>query len=321
MSESEQLAELLIRWEQLRQQGGNPSVEQLCSDFPQLVNGLNARVRAMEKMESVLGVDAVASSGPPSIFDMARRRVESDRPLPTIPEYEILEVLGRGGMGVVYRAQQLKLGRTVAVKMLDSTLRGTRSLERFLDEVHTVAHLHHPNIVQIYDFGQVDNVPFFSMEYVEGGNLKDRLADGPFDIEDAIRFTEIIARAVHLVHLEGFAHRDLKPANILLTVDGQPKVTDFGLAKRLDNESGHTSPGEILGTIGYMAPEQLDHSHANIGPRTDIYALGTLLYEMLTGEPPFAANPALTLRQVLRRTCLCQRASGRMCRGTSRRFA
>ena len=159
--------------------------------------------------------------------------------------------------------------------------------------------------MQIYDFGQVENVPFFSMEFVDGGNLKDRVADGPLDIEDAIRLTEIIERAIHLVHLEGFAHRDLKPANILLTVDGQPKVTDFGLVKRFDDksgpttESGHTMPGEIIGTIGYMAPEQLDHLHAKIGPRTDVYALGTLLYEMLTGEPPFASNPALTLRQVL----------------------
>ena len=300
MAESEQLADLLIRWEELRQQGGNPSAEQLCSDCPQLVSGLKRRIRALQKMESVLGIASTASDAPSSVPGMITRGpVESDRPLPTIPEYEIVEILGRGGMGVVYRARQLKLGRTVAVKMLDAALTGTRHLERFLDEAHAVARLRHPNIVQIFDFGQVENVPFFSMELVEGGNLKDRVADGPLDIEDAVRLTEIIARAIHLVHLEGFAHRDLKPANILLTADGQPKVTDFGLVKRLDDKSGHTSPGEILGTIGYMAPEQLDNSHAEIGPRTDVYALGTLLYEMLIGEPPFASNPALTLRQVL----------------------
>ena len=175
-----------------------------------------------------------------------------------------------------------------------------RQLERFRDESHAVAQLHHPNIVQIHDVGEADGVPFFSMELVEGGNLKDRLANGPLDTDEVLRITEMIARAIHRVHLEGFAHRDLKPPNILMTADGQPKVTDFGLAKRLADDSGHTKTGEVLGTIGYMAPEQLDHSHAKIGPRTDVYALGVLLYEMLTGEQAFASNPAAALQQVLK---------------------
>ncbi len=304
MGESEQLADLLLRWEELRQQGASPSAEQLCADCPELADEVKLRIRRMQKMESVLGVtptsDAVSSISDLAIDSDSPSGVRSGRPLPAIPDYEVIDTLGYGGMGVVYRARQLKLGRTVAVKMLDTALRGTRQLERFRDEAHAVARLHHPNIVQIHDVGEADGVPFFSMELVEGGNLKDRLADGPLDINEAIRITETIARAIHRVHLEGFAHRDLKPANILLTADGQPKVTDFGLAKRLDDDAGHTKTGEILGTIGYMAPEQLDHSHAKIGPRTDVYALGVLLYEMLTGKQAFASNPATALQQVLK---------------------
>ena len=304
MAESEQLADLLICWEELRQQGVNPSAEQLCADCPELADELKRRLRAMRKMESVLGVDptsgALSSASDLTIDSEMPNPVESDRPLPPIPDYEVIETLGHGGMGVVYKARQLKLGRTVAVKMLDVGLPSTRQLERFRDEAHAVARLHHPNIVEIHDVGQADGVPFFCMELVEGGNLKDRLADGPLDIDAAVHLTEMIARAVHVAHLEGLVHRDLKPANILLTADGQPKVTDFGLAKRLDDNSGHTKTGEILGTVGYMAPEQLDHSHAKIGPRTDVYALGALLYEMLTGEQAFASNPATALQQVFK---------------------
>ena len=301
MSESEELAELLIRWEELRRLGDDTSIEQLCSDCPELASKVKCRIRAMQKMESVLGMDLATSDGSTDIADViASKRKKSEQPLPTIPGYEIIDVLGSGGMGVVYRARQLRPERTVAVKMLNSSLIGTRQLERFFDEADAVAQLRHPNIVQIYGFGQVENVPFFSMELVDGGSLKDRLAVRSFDVAAAVRLTEVIARAIHKVHLEGFAHRDLKPANILLTTDGQPKVTDFGLVKRLDHKSGHTRTGEVLGTIGYMAPEQLDRLHGKIGPGTDVYALGTLLYEMLTGQQAFASNPALAIEQVRR---------------------
>ena len=182
----------------------------------------------------------------------------------TIPDYEVIDTLGRGGMGVVYKARQLKLGRTVAVKMLDAALRGTRQLERFRDEAHAVARLHHPNIVQIHDVGQADGVPFFCMEIVEGGNLKDRLADGPLDIDEAVQCSprSSPARSI-LCILRDSPTETSNPRTSCSRRMGNRKVTDFGLAKRLNDDSGHTKTGEILGTVGYMAPEQLDHSHAN----------------------------------------------------------
>ena len=293
MDSPERLTDLLILWDELRQRGTPPSPDELCPDSPTLRTQLEERIHALKKMESVLGMATAFDAGP------RKWTADAERPLPRIPEYEVVDVLGRGGMGIVYRAKQLRLGRMVAVKVLDASLTGTPQLERFLDEAHAVARLHHPNIVQIHDFGQVDGVPFFSMEYVEGGNLKARLTQESFTPDQAAHCMEAIARAIHRVHKEGFAHRDLKPANILLTREGHPKVTDFGLVKRLDEEPGITQTGEVLGTIGYMAPEQLDPARADIGPHTDVYAMGALLYEMLTGEPAFASNAAVALQQVL----------------------
>ena len=299
MSDDRRLADLLIRWEEQCRQGAAPSVERLCAEFPYLTERLESRIRVLRKMESVLGMAVTELPDPHELGEQTDSEAVADTSLPSIPEYEVLDVLGHGGMGVVYRARQLALGRVVAVKMLKAKLVSSRQLERFLDEARAIAHLRHPNIVQIYDFGRDDDTPFFVMEFVEGGNLQNRLADGPLEIGRAVHLTEVIARAIQTVHCAGFAHRDLKPANILLTEDGQPKVSDFGISKRLDDTLERTRTGEVLGTVGYMAPEQLGHSNDGIGPQTDVYALGTLLYEMLTGRRAFSSRPAVALQQVL----------------------
>jgi WD40 repeat protein len=243
--------------------------------------------------------------------------------------YEILEELGRGGMGVVYKARQLRLNRLVALKMI---LAGAHAdpadLARFQIEAEAVARLQHPNIVQIYEVGECNGRPYFSLEFVEGGSLHDRLDGTPQPLTDAARMIETLARAVHYAHERGIVHRDLKPANILLHAkseirnpksesgtgpgidlpdsdfgfrisDLEPKVTDFGLAKQLDSEQCYTHTGAVLGTPMYMAPEQAEGRIKDIGPCTDIYALGAILYHLLTGRPPFRGATILeTLEQV-----------------------
>jgi serine/threonine protein kinase len=244
---------------------------------------------------------------------------------PEVPGYQILRELGRGGMGVVYLAQQEKLQRLVALKMiLSGSHASPEDLVRFLGEAEAVAQLQHPHIVQVYEIGQQEGRPYFSLEFVPGGSLDKHLAGKPQPPREAAQFVATLAEAMQTAHGQGIVHRDLKPANILLQAksasrnstapasppeaadsvfrlaDFSPKVTDFGLAKRLQIDSHQTKTGEILGTPSYMAPEQAAGRGREIGPASDQYALGTILYELLVGRPPFVGlMPMDTVFQVL----------------------
>ena len=217
-----------------------------------------------------------------------------------IPGYEILGELGRGGMGVVYKARQLKLNRMVAVKlMLSADHTGTTARERFDAEAEAVARMQHPNIVQIYERGEVDGMPFFSLEYVAGGTLSRKIAKNLLKPNDTAALMVTLARAMHYAHQHDIIHRDLKPGNILIGDDGVPKIADFGLAKKLEEDSGLTRMGTVVGTPSYMPPEQARGDLDQIGPLADVYALGAILYELLTGRPPFkGVNILETLEQV-----------------------
>jgi WD40 repeat protein len=218
---------------------------------------------------------------------------------PQVVGYEVLGVLGRGGMGVVYRARQLGLGRIVALKrILHAEYAGPEARRRFQAEAESIARLHHPHIVQIHEVGEAGGLAFFSLEYCGGGSLEERLDGTPWEAQRAARLIETLAGAVAAAHAAGIIHRDLKPGNVLLSEDGTPKVADFGLAKRLD-VPGQTQTGAVVGTPSYMAPEQAG-GKKDVGPPADVYALGILLYELLVGRPPFrAATPLDTVLQVL----------------------
>ena len=222
---------------------------------------------------------------------------------PTIPGYRIVEELGRGGMGVVYRAEHLELKRQVALKMiLAGALAGPRDLTRFRDEAEAMARFHHPRILQIYHVGEIDGNPFLTLELAEGGTLARKSGGKPQPPHEAAALVESLAQAVHAAHEHGIIHRDLKPANILLDAKGAPKISDFGLAKQMDQADDRTATGAILGTPSYMAPEQARGKSKSqaIGPAADVYALGAILYDLLTGRPPFLGeSPVDTLQQVL----------------------
>jgi serine/threonine-protein kinase len=214
--------------------------------------------------------------------------------------YEVLGELGRGGMGIVYLARRILLNRPCAVKMiLAGADAGPEASLRFLAEAETIARLRHPNIVQIHHFGRAGDLPFIELEYLEGGSL-DRALDGtPWPAAKAAELIGVLTRALAEAHGLGIVHRDLKPGNVLLTADGVPKIADFGLAKSLASDSHFTRTGLMVGSPCYMAPEQAESRSNEVGPATDVYSLGAMLYELLTGHPPFkAATVIQTLDQV-----------------------
>jgi serine/threonine-protein kinase len=223
-----------------------------------------------------------------SISEAAETSPAGDGPL--VAGYKILGQLGRGGMGIVYKARQRGLNRIVALKMvLAGAHADAHQLARFQIEAEAVARLQHPNIVQIYEVGEHDGMPFFSLEFVDGGPLDRQLGGKPQPAREAAQLCATLARAMHFAHEQGIIHRDLKPANVLMTEDGVPKITDFGLAKRLEEEedSSQTKTGTIMGTPSYMAPEQARGNIHEVGPHSDLYSLGAMLYEFITGKPPF----------------------------------
>ncbi len=275
--------------------------EEVCADAPDLLPAVRQRLEQVQRIgrqvDELFPEDAVTQRA-------ERRTVKEPFELPTISGYDVEAVIGRGGMGVVFKARHLKLNRLVALKMLlAGAYADAEELERFQREAEAVAALRHPNIVQVHDAGECGGRPYFTMEYVEGGSLAETLARGSCERaspRQAAALLATLALAVHSAHQGGIVHRDLKPANILLTHDGTPKISDFGLARRLDGETVLTRTGAAVGTPSYMAPEQARGNPLAVGPATDIYALGAILYEMLTDRPPFLAETAAeTIQQVI----------------------
>jgi tetratricopeptide (TPR) repeat protein len=283
--------------EEMLDSGRTP--EEVCRDCPELLPEVRRRWQAFRRVDEALAAMLPVTQTPQD----ADAIVAVPRPadLPQVPGYRVEAVLGSGGMGVVYRAWHLRLGRAVALKMLlAGPCARPQELARFQREAEAVAALGHPNIVQIHDVGDVEGRPYFTMELVEGGDLAEKIQGVPQPARQAAALVATLADAIHVAHQNGIVHRDLKPGNILLTADGTPKVTDFGLARRLEGDREITLSGAILGTPSYMAPEQARGDKSAIGPATDVYALGTILYELLTGRPPFRADSGTaTLQQVV----------------------
>ncbi|MBI2947167.1 MAG: protein kinase [Verrucomicrobia bacterium] len=219
----------------------------------------------------------------------------------SVGDYELLEEIARGGMGVVYLARQKSLDRMVALKMiLAGQFAGPERVRRFRVEAEAAAQLRHPNIVAIHETGEVDGQPYFSMDYVEGRDLAALVRDKPVSARRAAQYVRTIAEAVHYAHERGILHRDLKPSNILIDQDDQPRVTDFGLAKRIEADSGLTVSGEMLGSPNFMPPEQAGLKRGQAGRQSDVYGLGGILFFLVTGRPPFVAETvATTLQEVL----------------------
>jgi eukaryotic-like serine/threonine-protein kinase len=246
---------------------------------------------ASETLELELGQDETRTDSAPA---------QAPEPYPRIPGCEILSELGRGGMGVVYKARQIRLNRLCALKIaLPGRHPGPDGRTRFLAEAETIAKLRHANIVQIYNLGEHDGRPYFEMEYIEGSSLARRLDGTPWAPAAAARMVSTLAHAAGEAHRLGIVHRDLKPGNVLVLDDGTPKIVDFGLAKSLESDSQLTQSGVFIGTPSYAAPEQVAGLPSAVGPAADIYAMGSILYHLLTGRPPFHAPTALeTLEQV-----------------------
>src|ERR1043165_1727531 len=272
--------------------------EDVCSDTPELLPAVRQRLAQVKRLGNQLdeffGDDEATNPGK---VPWQNLKIE----LPAISGYEVESVLGRGGMGVVFKAKHLKLKRPVALKMLlAGAYAVAEELARFRREAEAVATLKHPNIVQVYDAGEVSGRPYFTMEFVEGGTLAHHITSSLFPPRRAAEVVATLASAVQFAHKSGFIHRDIKPVNVLMAEDGTPKITDFGLVRLIDAGAEITHTGARLGTPAYMAPEQASGNVNAVGPAVDIYALGVLLYEMLTGHPPLEGNsPSETLNKIL----------------------
>ncbi|MCU0708754.1 MAG: serine/threonine protein kinase [Pirellula sp.] len=281
------------------QRGEAIDIHAECRAHPDLARDLMSVWGTVVIADAVGSHDAVdAKASDKSSTDSGTWRM----PLPCVlGDYELLEEIGRGGMGVVYRAQQLSLNREVAIKMiLRDRLASDTERIRFFAEAKATAQLQHPGIVPVYDVGEIDGRPYFAMQFLRGKTLLELITTGQLDQREAARHLEKITRAVQFAHASGILHRDIKPSNILIDESGEARLTDFGLAKQTDSAESLTRTGVVLGTPTYMSPEQASGRMGEIGPASDIYSLGSVLYHALTGRPPFTAKSTMdVLLQVL----------------------
>ena len=287
-----QFPEILDDYLSKLQAGKRPDREALLREHPELEGSLKC-------LEALNGLVPVENTDP----DLERCSLRTILSPATSGPIELLEEIGRGAMGVVYKARQKGLDRVVAIKMILAThLASPEHIRRFQVEAWAAARLRHSNITQIYDVGQQHGQHYFTLEYIEGPSLAERIARQRLSFDAVVRLLSLVARAVDHLHAQGVVHRDLKPSNILLDRDDQPYVTDFGLAKVFVPGSDATATGVIAGTPSYMAPEQASGHSSEVGPAADIYSLGAILYELLTGEPPFRReNPLDTILDILGR--------------------
>ena len=294
----EQLALLLADLTDLANDGQHVDINAVCKEHPEFADELR------ELWGAVMIADAAGSSDLHATLSSGSSR---DAPAMSFElpcrfgDYDLLEELGRGGMGIVYRARQISLNREVALKMiLQGQLASQPDRERFQAEAEAAARLDHPGIVPVHEVGAIDGQPYFSMKYVRGETLTQRLTAGLVSPKEGAGILASVARAIHYAHRQGVLHRDLKPSNILIDGEGEPHVTDFGLAKRVEEAESLTRTGAVLGTPAYMAPEQAAGARGEVGPASDVFSLGTILYQMLTGKPPFqAASPVDTILMLL----------------------
>ena len=336
-NQSRQLDEVIAKYLEGIKDGDSPDRDKLLAEYPHLADDLCAffsdddtlREASPSDEAATLPPNPPASEGatlpptavqdgdatlPPRDVDPEATHTHADNRVLQVQQgasigtkirnfgdYELLDEIARGGMGIVYKAKQTSLDRIVALKMiLSGELAGDEEVQRFRTEAEAAANLDHPGIVPIYEIGERNGQHYFSMGFVEGESLADRVAEGPLAPKEAAQITLKVAEAVAYAHDKGVIHRDLKPANVLLDLNGDPKVTDFGLAKRVESDSDLTRTGAVMGTPSYMPPEQAAGKTDDIGPQADVYSLGAILYCLMTGRPPFqAANTLDTLMQVL----------------------
>lgn len=298
-----QLDELLYRWEELSERGETAALDSLCAENPKLADELTRRVDILKSMNCAFATDVDCDGADCDSADCDSADCDGADAFAelTIPGYEMLNEIGAGGMGIVYKARQRRLDRIVAIKTMRGGPSATQEdIVRFHTEAESAAKLSHPGIVAIHEVGEVEGRQFFSMDFVEGKNLDELIRETSLSGRRAARYLQSIAEAISAAHEQGILHRDLKPSNVLIDVADQPRITDFGLAKRIDGDSKQTATGQLLGTPSFMPPEQAIGDKDNVGVRSDVYALGGLLYSMLTGRPPFRAESAVaTVMQVI----------------------
>jgi serine/threonine-protein kinase len=300
----ELLAKVLENLLEQRRLGEEPDLDGAAQEHPDLGDELR-ELWAAAVMADELGSDSRRGQS----ADWAHREtapspgsnVSTQRLPESFGDYEVIDEVGRGGMGVVYRARQESLDRTVALKvLLKGEMASSSDVARFRIEAESAAQLDHPNIVSVYEVGEQESRPYFTMRFVEGETLSKRLQMGPLSSREAAELLLPICRGIQYAHERGVLHRDLKPSNIIIDSEGTPYVTDFGLARRLESDVNLTHSGAILGTPGYMSPEQAAGTRGTVGPTSDIYGLGAVLYHSLTGRPPFSApTPVDTVLAVL----------------------
>jgi eukaryotic-like serine/threonine-protein kinase len=293
------LAELITDLTDRLQRGEAVDLQQVVKAHPDLRDDL------MAVWGTVLVTNAVGSHEASQVRSGSQANGDAGvwkMPLPCIlGDYELLEEIGRGGMGVVYRARQLSLGREVAIKMiLRDRLASDLERQRFFAEARATAQLQHPGIVPVYDVGEIDGRPYFAMQYLKGRTLLELINSGSLDERQSVAYLQAVTLAVQFAHESGILHRDIKPSNILIDDAGHARLTDFGLAKQTDTAESLTRTGVVLGTPTYMSPEQASGRMGEIGPASDVYSLGSVLYHALTGRPPFAAKSTMdVLLQVI----------------------